>query len=594
MLSSTLPHIRYSCGLVIAVLIAISNPFMAYADTNEYDRSETPLYVPGEVIVKFKSGVFKEDGLSSLEEITEILSKGIEFEYGVYETERILSDELLFPDKPVNHPRGVWTWEDWQENVAEFELDTFYLVKYSGEFDPPDVAEAYNGLETVDFAEPNGVGYEEDYLPNDPDLQYQWYLHNTGQYDGTPGADIHASEAWWYWSCLSSLGQVNRPILAILDSGVRMEPEEHEDLIASRSGGYDIFDDDPVPEHNGSYHGTMVAGVAAAATNNNLTGIASPTWNQIYFMPIKTWETGSGDIYISNIVPAIIYAVANGADAINMSFGLRYGYSLAVEIACRFAYANGVVNVASKGNANSDEDHYPSDYKEVIAVAGTDNDDNRWFSAPGFGSNYGDDTEIAAPSMQIYTTYGDGGYEDHIEGTSFSTPLVAAACTLIADAIGPTSPPDDRVVQTRTILHACVDDVNSNQFPGWDIFLGHGRLNLYYVALYIDNLNKGKASSETAADIQKLNKTPLLSVPSPNPVKDTATFNFIVPGGYTGPGSLEVFDIKGRKIDTVYFAANGVEGTVELDARASALSPGVYIGRVKTDEYSSPVKFIVE
>ncbi len=63
---------------------------------------------------------------------------------------------------------------------------------------------------------------------------------------------------------------------------------------------------------------------------------------------------------------------------------------------------------------------------------------------------------------------------------------------------------------------------------------------------------------------------------------------------HNGPGSFEVYDIKGRKVDTVYFSANGDKGSVEIDARTSNLSPSVYIGRVKTDVYSSPVKFIVE
>ena len=79
-----------------------------------------------------------------------------------------------------------------------------------------------------------------------------------------------------------------------------------------------------------------------------------------------------------------------------------------------------------------------------------------------------------------------------------------------------------------------------------------------------------------------------------HPVNDTAKFNFAVPGGYDGPATLEVFDVKGRKVETVDFSADGIEGSVELDVCSAGLSPGIYIGRIKTNEYSTPVKFIVE
>lgn len=86
-------------------------------------------------------------------------------------------------------------------------------------------------------------------VPNDEYFHYQWALHNTGQSEGTPGVDIGAPEAWDYEKGSASVK------IGIIDSGVK---GDHEDLSGKVSGEAGFSDS----------HGTHVAGIAAAKTNN--------------------------------------------------------------------------------------------------------------------------------------------------------------------------------------------------------------------------------------------------------------------------------------------------------------------------------------
>jgi len=583
----TPPRNCYNYPLVIALLIGLGLSSATYAKVSENDLFNDEPWVPGEVIVKFKLGTLKTDGLSPDELTDGSPSSGIKGEYGIKAAERIYSDELLYPKTPVSHPKGVWTWEDWQDSVTEFELDTYYLIKYSGDYDPTEVAAAYNEMGSVDFAEPVTNYYECNYVPNDPLVEEQYYLHNVR----VPGADIHAEEAWSLWDPINtSFISFDTPIVAVIDSGVKTTPTEHEDLILNRVGGYDFRwgDSDPNDQRG---HGTQVTGVLAA-TNHNFKGISSPCWNKIRYMPLKV-ASNIGPYYEIAIVQAMVYAVQEGADVINMSFGSGI-IKETIARAVKFVYSNGIVMIASKGNDGNDDHQYPSNYREVIAVTATNEYDDfcTW-------SSYGPDTDIAAPGQNIATTVYNGPPHYTVlnnanSGTSFSTPLVSAACALIADAVGPTSPPDERIVQTRNILTACADDVNSETYPGWDEYIGHGRLNLYNIALYIDNFENGiNSTGKVKANIQVISNTPILSVPTPNPVYDNTSFNYVILGGYTGPGTLNIFDLKGRKAYSTGFSVNGTKGSVNLDISAAGLVPGIYFAQIKTQEPSTPVRFVI-
>jgi subtilisin family serine protease len=304
--------------------------------------------------------------------------------------------------------------------------------------------------------------------PNDPSYADQWAL-----------SKIHASEAWD--TCRGS----SEVIVAVLDTGVDYD---HPDLQgnlwtneAERVGlpwvddddngyvddirGYNFvtYTNDPRDDHG---HGTAITGIVAAVGDNG-TDIAGLCWT-VRIMPVKVLGAdGAGTA--ADAVPAIYYAVANGADIISGSWGGAEA-SRALGDAIAYAYAEGVVVVAAAGNSGSGDPYYPAAYPEVISVAATDSDDQRWYL-----SNYGDWVDLAAPGRDIVslraTLPGQAtrtGVLSRLSGTSLAAPHVSGACALLLAA-----DPFLRCDEVHRILTATGDPIQ----PG--ICASNGRLNVY-------------------------------------------------------------------------------------------------------------------
>jgi subtilisin family serine protease len=111
-------------------------------------------------------------------------------------------------------------------------------------------------------------------------------------------------------------------------------------------------------------------------------------------MAVKILDA-NGEGSAADAVPAIYYAVANGADIISGSWG-GTETSNALRDAIAYAHDQGVIVVAAAGNNASDTPYFPAAYPEVISVAATDASDHRWYL-----SNYGDWVDIAAPGQGI-------------------------------------------------------------------------------------------------------------------------------------------------------------------------------------------------
>lgn len=234
--------------------------------------------------------------------------------------------------------------------------------------------------------------------------------------------------------------------------------------------GYDFVDQsvpnvgdwsgrDPIPNDEFG-HGTSVAGIIAATPNNRI-GIAGLAPG-VRLLPVRAFDaTGNGED--DDISAAIVYAADRGARVINMSFGDLY-YSPLMHDAISYAYGKGVVLVASSGNTGTPDIHFPSSYREVIAVGATDDHDRRTTF-----SSYGPQLSLVAPGSDILTTALDGTYES-FNGTSASAPHVTAAAALLA-SLHPTWTPDE----IRTTLELSADDRGAR---GWDELFGSGRLNL--------------------------------------------------------------------------------------------------------------------
>ncbi len=290
-------------------------------------------------------------------------------------------------------------------------------------------------------------------------------------------------------------------IVAVIDTGldffhpdlnresVWRNPKERPNGIDDDNNGYiddligwNFVDRDNNPWDN-SGHGTHLAGIIAAATDNG-EGIAGINAS-VKIMPLKVMNfIGRGRS--SGIAEAIFYAVKHGARVINLSLGGER-LSKTEQLAIDYAHQKGAVIVVAAGNIGSDTaDYGPAGLKHVITVAATDQKDKR----VGF-SNWGQAVKIAAPGLDVLSLrarrtdfvlvsgakqykagdafVGSEARYYRASGTSFAAPFVSGVASLIL-----AGNPKLTNVQVEQMLLMSVDDV---EVPGWDQYTGAGRLN---------------------------------------------------------------------------------------------------------------------
>jgi thermitase len=247
----------------------------------------------------------------------------------------------------------------------------------------------------VEFAELDAVVELEEVIPNDPEWYRQW-----------GPVKVQAPTAWARTTGSSAVR------IAILDTGVAPVDDLRDKLLPGRNivaGNTDTNDD-----HG---HGTMSAGVAAAATNNGVA-VAGYCWD-CRILPVKVMES-SGTM--SDLAAGIVWATDNGAHVISMSLSGASG-TTTVQNAVRYARDRGVLLVAAAGNQGGTSPRYPAAYDEVIGVAGTDASDQLYS-----WSNHGSWVDVAAPGTNRTTTRTGGTI--NYGGTSSATPAVAGVLGL--------------------------------------------------------------------------------------------------------------------------------------------------------------------
>jgi subtilisin family serine protease len=315
----------------------------------------------------------------------------------------------------------------------------------------------------------------------------QWGLKNTGQNGGQPGADISIESAW-------GVTRGDRDtVVAVIDTGIaagqpdlqhQLWQNPHEIPNGSDTNGNGIVDDiigadfsdlnyiDGSPFDSIDGHGTLVAGIIAAEADNDegISGVAPG----VSLMIIKAFNGGVSST--SNVVAAIDYAIDNGADIINASYGQigvkDYGarnFDLFEYNAIKRARDAGILYVTAAGNGCTnadptssnydascpydtqtgmgyDNDHPPDpglgsfvpasyDLANIIAVAATDRND----ALTDF-SNYGASTvDLAAPGKAIMTTYlvdSANSANSYVaaSGTSVAVPFVSGTLALMWSA----------------------------------------------------------------------------------------------------------------------------------------------------------------
>lgn len=333
-------------------------------------------------------------------------------------------------------------------------LERIYRVSLPAGSNIPQVAAAFAANPYVIYAEPDyaGVGAV---FPNDDLFGLQWHLQNTGQGGGTAGADVDAPLAWDV-----TTGSVNTTI-AIIDTGLDLD---HPDLAGKILSGYDFVNNDTVPQDDHG-HGTHVAGLAAANSNND-TGTAGLCW-QCRLMPLKGLNADNWGYY-SWWASAIYYAVNTGADVINMSMGGTDPSSVLYD-AVNYAYVAGVPVVAAMMNSGNSTPYIPAAYPQAIAVGATDRHDNR-----SSYSNFGTHIDLVAPGTDVWSTALDNTYEPWI-GTSMAVANVSGVLGLL-HSLDPTASVEQYRAWLRTTAEDQVGPGNEDT-PGWDPYYGSGRLN---------------------------------------------------------------------------------------------------------------------
>lgn len=242
-------------------------------------------------------------------------------------------------------------------------------------------------------------------------------------------------------------------------------------------------DNEPIDE---SGHGTHVAGIAGAEPDNGI-GIAGVAWNCSLMAVRAGLSLGGGSrMQDDDSAAAIVYAADNGADIINMSWGSQQ-QSFVIRDALEYAYARGVVLIGASGNSNESESIFPAAYRKVIAVASTNQFQQRFYR-----SNYGASVDIGAPGNGIISTQIDNGYRI-LTGTSMAAPHIAGVAALMLS-----KRPALTHEEIRQILINTADTVSEedSDLPE-PKFVGAGTVNAYRSLLASSALQARILSPET-------------------------------------------------------------------------------------------------
>ncbi|MEX2393709.1 MAG: S8 family serine peptidase [Actinomycetota bacterium] len=296
----------------------------------------------------------------------------------------------------------------------------------------------------------------------DPYIDRQWGL-----------ARIGAPEAW-------SVGKGDGATIAIVDTGV---DRSHVDLKGNIVPGYDFVDGDSDPsDENG--HGTHVAGIAAAVAGNGhgVAGVAP----EAKIMPIRVLDA-DGYGYASDIDEGVRWAVAHGADVVNMSLGDNVvvenlmGGTLADTV--DYAWSKGVVPVISAGN----DEFFRTELRaaKTLLVTATTRTDAKasyatsvGFAPWGIAAPGGDNSEGIEDT--VFSTYWSTSKPNAYgwgQGTSMAAPHVAGGAAVLRGLGLSPQATVDRLLDTAKDIGASGDDFT----------FGHGRVD---VAAAIAGLKK--------------------------------------------------------------------------------------------------------
>ncbi len=437
---------RNICRIKTLTLFLLLFSFALYAQ--EIIQKGNSYYISNTLVVKFKNGYAGQQA---------VLQSFLKKNFSPFEARNVIQ---MFPAAGV------------QLNKGEETLSNIYQLEYRSLDDPITLSTRISKSPEIEYAEPKYV-HRIVHTPNDSLFQAGEQNHLN---------KIYAPQAWDVTKGDTSV------LVAIVDTGVEWD---HPDLSANilKDGsekviGYDfgglngLPDDNPrediAPNNRNAYHGTHVAGIAAAATNNKI-GVASIGYN-CTILPVKASRSDKRDAngapFIYYGFEAIKYAADKGAKVINCSWG-GYSYSRYEQEIIDYATSKGALVVAAAGNENKIDPFYPASYRGVFSVAWGNNDDTKFSQG-----NYGRAIDAMAPGTFIWSTWPklppNNKYYQMASGSSMSAPLVSGLAGLVAAKF-----PNYTPLQIAEQIRVTSDNVYSVNEDSLKYLLGKGRINAF-------------------------------------------------------------------------------------------------------------------
>ncbi|MBO6535285.1 MAG: S8 family serine peptidase [Balneolaceae bacterium] len=415
--------------LSVALLVALFS-----ASINA--QSAAPSYFDGTLIVKFEDfdNVQKLNPAMTREVIESRVSDVLQ-SHGLISQTQLWSDQLDQTFKRTHREKRKLA----PNSTLTKEISRIVEYKYSSSIDPLMLARKISNMPGVEYAEPRFLRMTS-LVPNDPlDNAYTTVHKFPEAWDISTGSEeviigIIDSGVNYHNQDLKNKAWVNED--EIPDNGI----DDDQNGFVDDYLGWDFWEsgttvfnleEDNDPFAANSDHGTHVAGIATAEANNGI-GITGTGYNSKY-MAIKAGgieDDPGSEIDESRLVgfgyDGILYAVANGADIVNLSWG-GPGVANAEQDIITFAVNAGLVVVAASGNDNSIDLNSPASYDGVLSVGSiTSNSERSSFS------NYGYTTDVFAVGSGVLSTAGFDSTTYLIKsGTSMASPVVAGLAGLI-------------------------------------------------------------------------------------------------------------------------------------------------------------------
>ncbi|MDR2106828.1 MAG: S8 family serine peptidase, partial [Coriobacteriales bacterium] len=484
------------------------------------------------------------------------------------------------------------------DDAAEVELlsassdeDPLALVELPADVSVEDALLQLANDENVAFAQPNyrytlmddefedNPSGEEQLEPADNDSAFEPLATYTN--------DPYASSAnqWWLGAVKAydawDRQKVNQTItIAIIDTGVRLTHDDLDDNILT-SLAWDAYrkqaltlsvSQSLIPnEGDMNGHGTHVAGIAAAETNNNLLG-AGVSYNA-KILPINVFYTDKGGeltATTTSVRDAFDYIISRRNEAnirvVNMSFGgsAKADNDSLLHAKIQTAKNLGILSVCAAGNSGGSVPNYPSDYEEVIAVTNVQQDGSS--VVINNTSDHNAYKDIAAPGTNIKSTYysNDTSFAS-LSGTSMATPVVSGIAALLF-AKNPNLTPD----QVKQVLYGTATDLGN---PGRDNHYGHGLVNASAALAVLDQrytVSYDPGAHGTWTVESKTTNNLLYGVPTPAFSGNTNTEHHV---GYTFAGWNPAWQptVAGNVTYIAAWSANSY--TVTFNPNGGSVSP---------------------